>query len=257
MSQNLGNLKFLLRSSLNYRDLEPQKTDLNKENDFYSLINKKRKRYWPNNNYKIRRCPSCASSSLRNFYKHIHENKNGKIMEYEEINQKIKELKYQLENKVISSPKEYLFPQKNINIIKNEGNNKKNILENNIIISKINNNIREQKEPIKDKKPKGENTQKKGFICETKRDNNEIGINYNNNQNIDFNNNEDLKKSNEEEEFFYQNDDLNEDEKNKNNEQNIIECKLVKISAKKKKVVKPKKSKKIILQVEKCFAPQI
>ena len=243
MSQNLGNMNFYLRSSLNYRDIEQQKTDLNKENDFYSLINKKRKRHWFNKNYKIMKCPSCASSSLRNFYKHIHENKNYKMREFEENNQQINELKYQLENKVISSPKKYLFPPKNINIIKkSESNSHQDILKNNATISKINNNIGEQNKS-KEKEKKEIN-----LVCVPKKDNKEIDK-------------EDSRKINkdddEDEEYFYQNDDLTEDEKNKNDKQNIIECKLVKVSAKKKKVVRPKKTKIKIIQVERVIAPQI
>ena len=245
MSQNFGNLKFYLRSSLNYRDIEQQKTDLNKENDFYSLINKKRKRHWCNKNYKIMKCPSCASSSLRNFYKHIHENKNHKMREFEENNQQINELKYQLENKVISSPKKYLFHPKIINIIKgNESNSHQDILKNNTTISKANNNIGEQNESKEKEKEKKEIN----LVCETKRDNKKIGK-------------EDSRKINkdddEDEEYFYQNDDLTKDEKSKNDKQNIVECKLVKVSAKKKKVVRPKKTKKIIIQVERVIAPQI
>ncbi len=255
MSQNLGNLNFYLRSSLNYRDIEDQKTDLNKENDFYSLINKKRKRHIRNKNYKIMRCPSCASSSLRNFYKHIHENpenKNHKMREFEENNQQIRDLKYQLENKVISSPKKYLFPPKNVNFInKNESNDNHDILKNNITISKINNDIGERNKQIGNEKKKT-NIQKISMVCETKRDSREI----------DKGNSRKIKKDGdgddgEDEIFMYQNDDLAEDEKSKNDKQNIIECKLVKVSAKKKKVVKPKKSKKIIIQVERVIAPQI
>ena len=249
MSQNLGNLNFYLRSSLNYRDIEQQKADLNKENDFYSLISRKRKRHISNKNYKIMKCPSCASSSLRNFYKHIHECKNHKMREFEENNQQIKELKYQLENKVISSPKKFLFPPKNVNIInKNESNDNQDILKNNITISKINNDIGEQNKPIGNKKKKTK-TQKISMVCETKRGNKEIGKG----------NSRKIKKDDgdEDEKFFYQNDDLTEDEKSKNDKQNIIECKLVKVSEKKKKVVKPKKSKKIIIHVERVIAPQI
>ena len=249
MSQNLGNLKFYLRSSLNYRDIEDQKTDLNKENDFYSLINKKRKRHISNKNYKIMKCPSCASSSLRNFYKHIHENKNHKMREFEENNQQIRDLKYQLENKVISSPKKYLFPPKNVNFInKNESNDNHDILKNNITISKINNDIGERNKQIGNEKKKT-NIQKISMVCETKRDNKEIG--RENSRKIK------MDGDGEDEKLVYQNDDLNEDEKSKNDKQNIIECKLVKVSAKKKKVVKPKKSKKIIIQVERVIAPQI
>ena len=87
------------------------------------------------------------------------------------------------------------------------------------------------------------------MVCETKRGNKEIGKG----------NSRKIKKDDgdEDEKFFYQNDDLTEDEKSKNDKQNIIECKLVKVSEKKKKVVKPKKSKKIIIQVERVIAPQI
>ena len=251
MSQNLGNLNFYLRSSLNYRDIEDQKTDLNKENDFYSLINKKRKRHISNKNYKIMKCPSCASTSLRNFYKHIHEKKSHKMREFEENNQQMKELKYQLENKVISSPKKYLFPPKNVNIInKNESNDNKDIFKNNITISKIKNDIGEKNKQIGNVKKKA-NTKKISMVCETKRDNKEIG--KGNSRKIKKDDDDD----GEDERFVYQNDDLNEDEKIKNDKQNIIECKLVKVSAKKKKVVKPKKSKKIIIQVERVIAPQI
>ena len=186
MSQDLGNINIILSSTLNM-DNEKNKSELNKENNFYSLINKKRKRNYSNKKYKIYKCPACASFSLRKLYKHIHE---------------------------INYPNNRIIELQNI---KNELENKNIINEENII--NINN-----------------------VSCEIKNNNNNE-INDNNMGNNQYNN-------------YYVNERLYEEEKSNNEKKNIFECKIIK-SDMKKKLKKPKKSKKIIIQIEKVIAPEI
>ena len=72
MLKVVENYNIVLTSELNTEN-EKNKSDISKENAFYSLINKKRKRHYSKRNYKIYKCPSCASSSLSKIYWHIHE----------------------------------------------------------------------------------------------------------------------------------------------------------------------------------------
>ena len=157
MSHNLGKYRFIL-SNLKYHQYDKgNKTDLNMENDFYSLIQKKRKRHYSNKkndnyNYNIYKCPSCASSLLNKYYKHIHEINNcphiNKKVDIESSlnDHQFKELNYQLSNPIISnSPKEYIYPQ--INKI----NNNINIHDNNINNNDKNTNINDKNININDK----------------------------------------------------------------------------------------------------------
>ena len=299
MSHKLGKYRFLL-SNLKYHQYDKlNKTDLNMENEFYSLIQKKRKRHYSNKksynyNYNIYKCPSCASSLLRKYYKHINE-KNT----YPHINKKVdiesslndhqhEELDYQLSNPIISnSPKKNLYPQ--INKIDNNVNinNNININDNNININNINeineNNIicdnitlsNEGKESNIHKNKKDEN---KKIIIEIEKiicnNNNEIFKDNKNNEDIRNNVSGGKKTMNKNEKFnndyynnynnynnekdYFENDSISEEQKIKNKKQNIFECKLIRSNQKNKNIHKPKKNKQmIILDVEKCIADEI
>ena len=54
----------VLTNDLNNED--DNNSDISKENNFFSFINKKRKRHHSKTKYKIYKSPSCASSSLSN-----------------------------------------------------------------------------------------------------------------------------------------------------------------------------------------------
>jgi hypothetical protein len=80
MSKKLGNINIILTNTF-YEGNEKEKSEINNENNYYALINKKRKR---NSSYKVHKinvdkCPSCASSLLRKHYKHIHDIINSNI----------------------------------------------------------------------------------------------------------------------------------------------------------------------------------
>ena len=283
MSQNLGNIKIILSNALYNQD---DKSDLIKENNFYSFINKKRKRHFHNKNYKISKCPSCASSSLRKLYKHIHEIKdysnNYNIIELEKSKnrQLTNELNNQLSNQNVSnSPKVKLFPKNFINNSDEKNNLSNNNTspkkdsrkrENNVEDNKNNNSI------INEDEKKNENKIIKNE--EDKKDNNDVRKVLNNEKkkivnlkisttiiktdnNINDKNGNNIlsvyKNKKKENEQLYENDSLSENEIYSNSRQNIIETRLIRTSEKKKKVVKPKKRKEIILKVEKLIAPQI
>jgi hypothetical protein len=252
MSRNSGKYIFLL-SNLNKQYNEENKTDLNKENDFYSLMQKKRKRHFSNRkNHNIDKCPSCASSLLRKYYKHIHEKNNfpyvnnineQKRLENSLNEEQIDEFKQQLPNKKISNePNNNLYPQNINNFIDNNIN--ENYQDNIININEYDNNHYNKKidnhnifEDEKNDEDFRNNESGKKML-----DNN-IKIN----EIYDFNKNYD----------YYENDSISDSEKNKNEKKNIIECRLIKSSQKIKKVKKPKKKKPIIISVEKCIAPLI
>ena len=90
MSQKLGNKKIVLTNSF-FQGKEIDKADLTIENNYYALINKKRKRNSSHKNSRItiNKCPSCASELLRKKYNHIHCNKidnRNKIVEIKDNN---------------------------------------------------------------------------------------------------------------------------------------------------------------------------
>ena len=264
MSHNSRKYLYLL-SNLKKQYNEGNKSDLNKENDFYSLMQKKRKRHYSNNNKKnhsIRKCPSCASSFLSKYYKHIHE-RNNCSHNHRQINlenslneQHIKELKYQLSNQNISNqPKNYLYPQ---NIINNNIDN--NINEKNnktLLCDKMTSSKNENNENIiKVKEDDNSNKIKIIQIVKKISDNNifsdekkkveDLRNNVSDGKNLDKNKNDD---------DYYANDSVSESVKNQNEKQNIIECRIIKTTEKKMRVKKPKKIKQKILIVEKCIPP--
>ena len=99
MFEDLDKYDFILTNNQDFeKEIEKNKTDLVKENDFYSFINKKRKRHFSKKKYNIYKCPSCASSTLGKLYKHIHEKhynqNNNKNLHNIEKKSNIKEIEY-------------------------------------------------------------------------------------------------------------------------------------------------------------------
>lgn len=226
MLDDLGNVNIVLSNELYIeKGKEKNKSDLNKENDFYSLINKKRKRHFSNNkNYKVYKCPSCASSFLSKYYKHIHEKNNFKT---NNNNKKNLEIKTNQQNQDSQSK---IKIQNISNCFKNY--NKINMKEANY---------------SSDDKTKGNN---ENNIIKVKK------INFENNDN-----NGEVNSNNKytEKEDYYQNVIIPENEKKSNEKKNIFVCKLIRSELKKEipTTEKQKKEKKIIIKVEKCIAPQI
>ena len=230
MLDDFGNVNIILSNELYAQgENEKNKYDINKENDFYSLINKKRKRHFSNNkNYKAYKCPSCASSFLSKYYKHIHEKNNfqsnnkNKNLETTKINQQGQDSQSKIKMQNISS---FFKNYNNINL------KKENDLSDDITKMNNQNNI------IKIKK----------IAFEEKKENDQ------NNGEVNSNN-KNTKKVED-----YENDIISENEKKNNEKKNIFVCKLIRSEAKKEisTTEKQNKEKKIILKVEKLIAPQI
>ena len=93
MSQKLGNINIILTNSFYQGNKKEQLKikDIINENNYYSLINKKRKRSLSHKAHKlnVNKCPSCASTLLGKYYNHIHNHNKNKIIE--NINLKKKE----------------------------------------------------------------------------------------------------------------------------------------------------------------------
>ena len=90
MSKNLGNINIILTNTF-YKEKEKGKSKLEliNENNYYALLNKKRKRHLSKDRhfFNANRCPSCVSASLRKYYKHIHDNDiNNKNNIFEDAN---------------------------------------------------------------------------------------------------------------------------------------------------------------------------
>ena len=98
MSQKLRNMNITLTNSIfELKKKEKVKSELNNENNYYSLLNKKRKRNLLNKKMKIiiNKCPSCASALLRKHYNHIHDkNMNNNINIIGNKNKNINEIFY-------------------------------------------------------------------------------------------------------------------------------------------------------------------
>ena len=234
MSQHFGNLRFVLSNELVIK--EKTKSDLNNENEFYSLMNKKRKRNisLKNKNYLIYKCPSCASCKLRKFYKHIHEknniNNDSNIINIQNNfdSQNIYGLNSQSPNKKVLNTININFP-KNIKEYNNEKQNTNNLEDE--ITYKNNNNI------IKI--------------------NNLISNEIKNNENVKEENDRDNDKDIIEKKSYYENGILSEKDKSNNKKNNIFECKLIRSEIKDKKTEENKKDQKIILKVVKMIADEI
>ena len=240
MSEKLGNINIILTNSF-YQNSEKEKADLINENNYYSMMNKKRKR---NNSHKshklnISKCPSCASSFLRKYYYHIHNDKNvnNKNKSIENRNNKIIEIN---ENQNKSSNNEH-------KLMKNDNNN------NNLFMD-LNN----------DK-----------YNYETQSKNHNYANNYNENEIHDYKNipmninciNQDkniiLNKNQNINNFSFNNvnDEVNEYSQSHNDNQiknqKIWITKIKEENEKIKNENLPKKSGQIYLKVKKCVAPEI
>ena len=143
------NYKFYLKKEI---ENEKYNTDLNKENYFYSFINKKRKRYFSKQKHNIYKCPSCASSSLSKLYKHIHEKhcKKTNLVNIKPSNSQQKEKNIILKTIKISPDK-----------TENE-NEKKEIMKENNSCEKIENVFEND---VVGEKEKKENEKKNIFEC--------------------------------------------------------------------------------------------
>lgn len=240
MSEKLGNINIILTNSF-YQNSEKEKADLINENNYYSMMNKKRKR---NNSHKshklnISKCPSCASSFLRKYYYHIHNDKNvnNKNKSIENRNNKIIEIN---ENQNKSSNNEH-------KLMKNDNNN------NNLFMDL--------------------NSDKYNY--ETQSKNHNYANNYNENEIHDYKNipmninciNQDkniiLNKNQNINNFSFNNvnDEVNEYSQSHNDNQiknqKIWITKIKEENEKIKNENLPKKSGQIYLKVKKCVAPEI
>ena len=240
MSEKLGNINIILTNSF-YQNSEKEKADLINENNYYSMMNKKRKRKNSHKSHKlnISKCPSCASSFLRKYYYHIHNDKNvnNKNKSIENRNNKIIEIN---ENQNKSSNNEH-------KLMKNDNNN------NNLFMDL--------------------NSDKYNY--ETQSKNHNYANNYNENEIHDYKNipmninciNQDkniiLNKNQNINHFSFNNvnDEVNEYSQSHNDNQ-IKNQKIwiTKIKEENKKIKNenlPKKSGQIYLKVKKCVAPEI
>jgi len=240
MSEKLGNINIILTNSF-YQNSEQEKADLINENNYYSMMNKKRKRNNSHKRYKlnISKCPSCASSFLRKYYYHIHNDKNvnNKNKSIENRNNKIIEIN---ENQNKSSNNEH-------KLMKNDNNN------NNLFMDL--------------------NSDKYNY--ETQSKNHNYANNYNENEIHDYKNipmninciNQDkniiLNKNQNINNFSFNNvnDEVNEYSQSHNdnqiNNQKIWITKIKEENEKIKNENLPKKSGQIYLKVKKCVAPEI
>ena len=239
MSEKLGNINIILTNSF-YQNSEKEKADLINENNYYSMMNKKRKR---KNSYKshelnISKCPSCASSFLRKYYYHIHNDKN--------VNNKNKSIENR-NNKIIEI---------------NENQNKSSNNEHKLMKNDNNNNL--FMDLISDK-----------YNYETQSKNHNYANNYNENEIHDYKNipmninciNQDkniiLNKNQNINNFSFNNvnDEVNEYSQSHNDNQiknqKIWITKIKEENEKIKNENLPKKSGQIYLKVKKCVAPEI
>lgn len=134
-------IKIVAQSIKDFNKLKDCKNlNLEKENEFYSLLSKKRKRNKSNNkcNYIINICPSCASSKLRKIYKHFHANeehhfegreqkfKSSKdFNEISDENEKFKNI-----NKKSNNDKKMKFSNLKDDLLSDEMNKDENEIEN-------------------------------------------------------------------------------------------------------------------------------
>lgn len=240
MSEKLGNINIILTNSF-YQNSEKEKADLINENNYYSMMNKKRKRKNSHKSHKlnISKCPSCASSFLRKYYYHIHNDKNvnNKNKSIENRNNKIIEIN---ENQNKSSNNEH-------KLMKNDNNN------NNLFMDL--------------------NSDKYNY--ETQSKNHNYANNYNENEIHDYKNipmninciNQDkniiLNKNQNINNFSFNNvnDEVNEYSQSHNDNQiknqKIWITKIKEENEKIKNENLPKKSGQIYLKVKKCVAPEI
>ena len=240
MSEKLGNINIILTNSF-YQNSEKEKADLINENNYYSMMNKKRKR---NNSHKshklnISKCPSCASSFLRKYYYHIHNDKNvnNKNKSIENRNNKIIEIN---ENQNKSSNNEH-------KLMKNDNNN------NNLFMDL---NSDKYNYETQSKNHNYANNHNENEIHDYK--NIPMNINcINQDKNIILNKNQNINNFS----FNNVNDEVNEYSQSHNDNQiknqKIWITKIKEENEKIKNENLPKKSGQIYLKVKKCVAPEI
>ena len=232
MSQNLGGIKFLLSNSY-HQEKEEMKNELIKENNFYSLINKKRKRNISNKNIIVNKCPSCASSKLSKLYKHVHH-----------IHEKNRQQEKSVNDIHANKMKININPQNmNKNIVNNTLNNNKNSWNHNFYPNfNSNNNLNEvQNNFLRNNCTFSKHEDIQNPLSK--------GINQNNNisERIYSKNQANIKA-----------DEINIYNRfNKTNNINDNIRNMNKIHEKNNKELKPKKELKLILKIEKSIAPNI
>ena len=240
MSEKLGNINIILTNSF-YQNSEKEKADLINENNYYSMMNKKRKRKNSHKSHKlnISKCPSCASSFLRKYYYHIHNDKNvnNKNKSIENRNNKIIEIN---ENQNKSSNNEH-------KLMKNDNNN------NNLFMDL---NSDKYNYETQSKNHNYANNYNKIEIYDYK--NIPMNINcINQDKNIILNKNQNINNFS----FNNVNDEINEYSQSHNdnqiNNQKIWITKIKEENEKIKNENLPKKSGQIYLKVKKCVAPEI
>ena len=239
MSEKLGNINIILTNSF-YQNSEQEKADLINENNYYSMMNKKRKRKNSHKSHKlnISKCPLCASSFLRKYYYHIHNDKN--------VNNKNKSIENR-NNKIIEI---------------NENQNKSSNNEHKLMKNDNNNNLFMDLNSDK-------------YNYETQSKNHNYANNYNENEIHDYKNipmninciNQDkniiLNKNQNINNFSFNNvnDEVNEYSQSHNDNQiknqKIWITKIKEENEKIKNENLPKKSGQIYLKVKKCVAPEI
>lgn len=240
MSEKLGNINIILTNSF-YQNSEKEKADLINENNYYSMMNKKRKRKNSHKSHKlnISKCPSCASSFLRKYYYHIHNDKNvnNKNKSIENRNNKIIEIN---ENQNKSSNNEH-------KLMKNDNNN------NNLFMDL---NSDKYNYETQSKNHNYANNHNENEIHDYK--NIPMNINcINQDKNIILNKNQNINNFS----FNNVNDEVNEYSQSHNDNQiknqKIWITKIKEENEKIKNENLPKKSGQIYLKVKKCVAPEI
>jgi hypothetical protein len=241
MSEKLGNINIILTNSF-YQNSEKEKADLINENNYYSMMNKKRKRKNSHKSHKlnISKCPSCASSFLRKYYYHIHNDKNvnNKNKSIENRNNKIIEIN---ENQNKSSNNEH-------KLMKNDNNNNNNLF--------MDLNSDKYNYETQSKNHNYANNYNKIEIHDYK--NIPMNINcINQDKNIILNKNQNINNFS----FNNVNDEVNEYSQSHNDNQiknqKIWITKIKEENEKIKNENLPKKSGQIYLKVKKCVAPEI
>ena len=278
MSQKLRNMNITLTNSIfELKKKEKVKSELNNENNYYSLLNKKRKRNLLNKKMKIiiNKCPSCASALLRKHYNHIHDkNMNNNINIIGNKNKNINEMFYN--------------DKENSNLSKNIPENK-DLIENKFPLFIGNSNLLLNKEDMSSQKTfaKTHNIlkiDKENELSETKENKNDLfhenkinGKIYNKNNDIINNNNNKINSFDiKDEKNNMKISSIYNTKENKNNERlnkdinfqrkKIIHYQISEGNNKEdKKELREKlnepllnnKSYAIFLKVQKCVAPEI
>ena len=129
MSQKLGNINITLTNSFYQGNKKEQLKikDIINENNYYSLINKKRRRSLSHKAHKlnINKCPSCASTLLGKYYNHIHNHNKNKIIENINLKKKENNPEIKMVNNIYDI-KEDKFNQETSSKIDNKNQNNKN-----------------------------------------------------------------------------------------------------------------------------------